>query len=237
MRLDFINVFLLAGICSFLRKVVVADCHVNGVHLKNGDTFQRSCREECTCMNDAYACTSTCPHEAVKPTSLKCAYLELVQMPGQCCKEWMCLRPETDESKIFYDCKVPDTTWTDCTATCGVGISSRTIKKGSNCKLSTELKLCQLRPCPGNIDFLDNYDQLFSEKNCQATVKPTAPVHIRYVGCVSRNIYTLNYCGLCKGKCCKPSSYRDIRIYLQCPDDSIKTYSYTSISQCRCEPC
>ncbi|XP_070531810.1 CCN family member 1-like [Ptychodera flava] len=236
--LDFRIVFSFGVLFFNIRKVVIADCIINGVRLKDGDTFQRTCREQCTCMNGVYACTSACPHEAVRP-SVECEKLELAEIPGQCCREWMCLSNKIfEEPSEGISCgSHVDTSWSECPAECGMGISTRVTKRHQDCFLATEVRICQIRPCPGHIDFLDNYDELFSESSCMATVKTPTSIHLTYMGCVSRNRYSLKFCGRCKNRCCHPSQFRNFKIKFTCPDNSTQLYNYMYIDECQCEPC
>ncbi|KAL1131108.1 hypothetical protein AAG570_012345 [Ranatra chinensis] len=37
-----------------------------------------------------YACASLCPKENIAPLGNSCRHPRLVEVPGQCCREWMC---------------------------------------------------------------------------------------------------------------------------------------------------
>nr|XP_006819346.1 PREDICTED: protein CYR61-like [Saccoglossus kowalevskii] len=217
-----------------LSEFVQADCVVKGVRYQDGDSFEPSCREQCICVGDAYACTSTCPHELFMP-SLDCIDLQLVSISGHCCKEWMCLSAPSQRLQEETYCKDTDMEWSECSRSCGMGVATRVIKRpGKDCTLSTDVKLCQLRPCfTGDL----NSDYKFFESTCEPTVKTTNQVTLRYIGCTSVRRFAAIYCGRCKNKCCTPSVARTLKLDMLCPDGSIQTYDYQQIIQCQCRPC
>jgi hypothetical protein len=60
--------------------------------------YQSSFRESCVhrayprvfvFQNGTYACASLCPQEYISPQG-SCRHPRLVELPGQCCREWMC---------------------------------------------------------------------------------------------------------------------------------------------------
>lgn len=51
------------------------------------------------------------------------------------------------QSHVFEKCIVQTTPWSQCSKTCGTGISTRVTNDNSECKLVKESRLCEVRPC------------------------------------------------------------------------------------------
>lgn len=47
-------------------------------------------------QNGTYACSSLCPNENISPRAA-CEHPRLVDVPDQCCREWMC---DSTEGKL-----------------------------------------------------------------------------------------------------------------------------------------
>ena len=65
-------------------------CEVEGKIYKDGEEFKPDCRRLCTCQNGQYACSSLCPQEDHRPSSVHCKEPRLVNITGKCCREWTC---------------------------------------------------------------------------------------------------------------------------------------------------
>lgn len=52
-------------------------------------------------------------------------------------------------SKVLFEssCFPQTTDWTECSTTCGMGISSRVTNNNPDCQLVRETRLCQVRQC------------------------------------------------------------------------------------------
>lgn len=50
--------------------------------------------------------------------------------------------------RLPYPCQEWGTEWSTCSATCGVGFSTRISNQNRYCRLETERRLCMARPCP-----------------------------------------------------------------------------------------
>lgn len=44
-------------------------------------------------------------------------------------------------------CPVQTTDWSQCSRSCGMGVSSRITNKNPQCKLERETRICTVRPC------------------------------------------------------------------------------------------
>ena len=65
-------------------------CIVNGETYKDGEEFKMGCKMLCTCQNGQHACSTLCPQEDRRPSRLHCREPRLIEIQGQCCKEWTC---------------------------------------------------------------------------------------------------------------------------------------------------
>lgn len=45
------------------------------------------------------------------------------------------------------NCIVQTTEWSECSATCGMGISSRVTNDNERCQLERQTRICMIRPC------------------------------------------------------------------------------------------
>lgn len=124
----------------------------------------------------------------------------------------------------------PQTTeWSECSATCGMGLSTRVTNNNLECQLVRESRLCQMRQC----------DQLpvaiKKGKKCQRMSRPHEPITITFAGCFTAQRYRLRTCGTCiDGRCCSPSSSRTVRLRFQCPDGEAFDHNFMWIQRCRC---
>ncbi|KAM3868014.1 cellular communication network factor 1, like 2 [Diretmus argenteus] len=109
----------------------------------------------------------------------------------------------------------PQTTdWTDCTTTCGMGISSRVTNNNPECRLVRETRLCQIRQCDTQLPTAGK-----KAKKCQRTVRPQEPIRITFAGCSTAQRYRPRTCGICTdNRCYAPSLSRTVRLRFHCPD-------------------
>ena len=59
---------------------------------KSGESFQSSCKYQCTCMDGAVGCVPLCSMDVRLP-SPDCPMPRRVKVPGKCCEEWECDSP------------------------------------------------------------------------------------------------------------------------------------------------
>ncbi|KAG9328037.1 hypothetical protein JZ751_016893, partial [Albula glossodonta] len=145
-------------------------CDLGGVVYRSGETFQPSCKHQCICMNGEIGCVPTCTPDIQLP-SPHCPAPQRITIPGQCCEEWVCgptppdqtfqpamasvsteiyreLGEQWAESESVRDnCVVQTTEWTECSSSCGMGISTRVTNDNQQCQLEKQSRVCLIRPC------------------------------------------------------------------------------------------
>lgn len=61
------------------------------------------------------------------------------------CLEW--ISSTKSHMLVPTTCFLQTTDWTPCSATCGMGVSSRVTNSNAKCRLVKETRLCQIREC------------------------------------------------------------------------------------------
>ncbi|XP_038863913.1 CCN family member 5-like isoform X2 [Salvelinus namaycush] len=84
------------GACSSQEEL---GCEMNGVSYLDGQVFQPSCATQCRCLGGGVTCVPLCP-EDIRLPSPDCPHPQRVQLPGKCCKEWVC---ENTDNTILQD--------------------------------------------------------------------------------------------------------------------------------------
>ncbi|KAI1900647.1 hypothetical protein AGOR_G00052070 [Albula goreensis] len=142
--------------------------------------------------------------------------------------EW--LSPAQSHVHFPSQCFPQTTNWSECSTTCGMGVSSRVTNSNAECRLVRETRLCQIRQCD-----LDMTPSLRRGKKCQRTVRPREPVRITFAGCSTTRRYRPRSCGSCSdGRCCTPSLVRTVRLRFRCPDGETFTRNVMWIQRCQC---
>ncbi|XP_038869234.1 CCN family member 1-like [Salvelinus namaycush] len=126
----------------------------------------------------------------------------------------------------------PQTTdWTECSTTCGMGISSRVTNNNADCRLVRETRLCQVRQCDLRLT-----PAIKRGKKCQRSVRPQEPISINFAGCYTARHYRPRSCGSCADRrCCTPSLTRTVRLRFHCPDGEGFTRNVMWIQRCSCK--
>ncbi|CAM4713708.1 unnamed protein product [Leuciscus chuanchicus] len=126
------------------------------------------------------------------------------------------------------ECFPQTTDWSECSASCGFGISSRVSNSNAQCKLVRETRLCQIREC-------DITPAMKRGKKCRRTVRSREPERITFAGCSTARRHRPRVCGMCvDGRCCQPSASRTVRLRFLCPDGENVTRNVMWIQRCRC---
>ncbi|XP_054275941.1 CCN family member 5 [Macrosteles quadrilineatus] len=197
------------GICKAIKG---KPCTIYNQTYDNGETFMLDCRTQCACKNGTYACASLCPQENISPRG-SCRHPRLVEVPGQCCREWMC---DGESVQSPPQCLAEFSPWTPCSSSCGLGLSHRVSNLNPDCKTRNETRLCQLRPCdslkvkPLNL----SHHHVRKGHECKATHRMSR-VHLVFGQCRSRKRYRPRACGECGG-CCAPELSSTVRVEFVC---------------------
>ncbi|KTG45382.1 hypothetical protein cypCar_00011774, partial [Cyprinus carpio] len=129
-------------------------------------------------------------------------------------------------------CLLQVTDWSPCSATCGMGVSSRVTNSNPECRLVSETRLCQIQECG-----INPAPSLKKGKKCQKTTRSPKPVQIVFAGCFTARRYRPRSCGSCSdGRLCIPSVTRTIPLHFHCPeperDDFTRNVMW--IQRCSC---
>uniref|UniRef100_A0A1I8MRL8 VWFC domain-containing protein n=1 Tax=Musca domestica TaxID=7370 RepID=A0A1I8MRL8_MUSDO len=225
-----------------------ANCNVANTTYAHGETFKLDCRTQCVCENGRHACSSLCPKEQLPAPedTISCRSPRLVEVPGHCCKMWLCENPTAD---VYATCHNSSTSpWTPCSQSCGLGMSTRFTSTAAGCNQLINLRLCENRKCDNQAMSFEGVNLLGSQPlmtvkeehhgahhhhqrqhrhkhkmkkkshECRH-VEHLGPSRIRLGECVSRKLYRPKVCGHCSHprKCCMPSLSTTIQVELLCP--------------------
>ncbi|KAM8886864.1 cellular communication network factor 1, like 2 [Spinachia spinachia] len=126
-------------------------------------------------------------------------------------------------------CYPQTTEWTECSTTCGMGISSRVSNDNPDCRLLRESRLCQIRHCELQPPAASK------GKKCQRTSRPQEAVRITFAGCSTTQRHRPRTCGTCSdGRCCTPSLSRTVTLRFHCPDGEGFHRKVMWIQRCSC---
>ncbi|XP_076866301.1 CCN family member 1 [Brachyhypopomus gauderio] len=131
--------------------------------------------------------------------------------------------------KAGRQCVAQTTAWTQCSRTCGMGVSSRVTNENAQCKLVKETRLCTVRPCSSLAE------PVKKGRKCSRTRKSPEPLRLHYAGCRSSRLYRPNYCGVCRdGRCCSPRRTRTSSVLFSCPDGERFERAVMFVQSCKC---
>ncbi|XP_062844885.1 cellular communication network factor 1, like 1 [Trichomycterus rosablanca] len=152
-----------------------------------------------------------------------------VTSSGEPQHEW--ISSSSTHNLVPATCFLQITDWSPCSATCGMGVSSRVTNSNAECRLVKETRLCQIRECGSSTVLL-----LKKGKKCQRTIRPHEPTHISFAGCSSVHRYRPRSCGSCvDGRCCVPAITRTVHVRFRCPQGQVFTRDVMWIEQCSCQ--
>ncbi|XP_054630167.1 CCN family member 1-like [Dunckerocampus dactyliophorus] len=138
----------------------------------------------------------------------------------------------TSDMLLETSCFSQTTEWTECSTSCGMGLSSRVTNDNPDCQLIRETRLCQIRQCDQEL-LLAIWEK--QGKKCQRTVRPQEPVKMTFAGCSTIQRYRPRTCGSCTdGRCCRPSVSRTVRLRFLCPDGESFYRNVMWIQRCSC---
>ncbi|XP_065124212.1 CCN family member 2b isoform X1 [Paramisgurnus dabryanus] len=227
-------------------------CDLGGVIYRSGEMFQPSCKHQCVCMNGEIGCVPTCASNIRLP-SPDCPYPRRVQIPGKCCEEWVCDQIPQEDSfqsamagrSIAYrevssqgiqpesardNCIVQTTEWSECSATCGMGVSSRVTNDNEQCQMERQSRICMIRPCNAELE-----KDIKRGKKCVRTPKSQKGMRFELSGCQSVRVYKPKFCGVCTdGRCCTPQATITSEVEFRCPEGDTFRKKMMFIKTCSC---
>ncbi|XP_059366305.1 CCN family member 2-like [Carassius carassius] len=223
-------------------------CDLGGVIYHSGETFQPSCKHQCVCINGEIGCVPTCASNIRLP-SPDCPYPRHVQIPGKCCEEWVCDQipqedtfqsvmaaykelsgPDVQPESARDNCIVQTTDWSECSATCGMGMSSRVTNDNGQCQLELETRMCMNRPCNAELE-----KDIKRGKKCVRTPKSQRGMRFELSGCHSVRLYKPRFCGVCTdSRCCTPHATVMAEVEFRCPEGDSFRKKMMFIKTCSC---
>ncbi|KAM9859974.1 CCN family member 5-like [Aulostomus maculatus] len=229
-------------------------CEMNGRWLEEGQIFQPSCAQRCHCLGGGVTCVPLCSDDLQWPD--KCPNPQLVRLPGRCCKEWVCDSMDNsissnpsaaDQARQDYGGGLPSlshgpisnciemtTDWSPCSHSCGPGVSTRSSNRNWACRLQTETRLCQVRPCQA---LLPGFQRLqLGPGVCESSYISPLSIQLEHQGCWSTRAYRPRFCALScpEGHCCIPSHTRMVRMIFRCPQGLFTLQQVMMIESCSC---
>uniref|UniRef100_A0A8C9FZA4 CCN family member 3 n=1 Tax=Pavo cristatus TaxID=9049 RepID=A0A8C9FZA4_PAVCR len=139
------------------------NCVFDGMIYRNGETFQPSCKYQCTCRDGQIGCLPRCNLGLLLPGP-DCPFPRKIEVPGECCEKWVCdPRDEvllggfpylvclpgqgSNVSDSSANCIEQTTEWSACSKSCGMGFSTRVTNRNQQCEMVKQTRLCMMRPC------------------------------------------------------------------------------------------
>nr|XP_046238181.1 CCN family member 5-like [Scatophagus argus] len=229
-------------------------CEINGRRLEEGQVFQPSCAQLCHCLGGGVTCVPLCSDDLLKPAD-ECPNPQLVRPAGRCCREWVCdgmdnsisPNPPAEPTRQDYEgglsgplfgsisnCISWTSDWSPCSHSCGPGVSMRTTNRNWACRLQTETRLCQVRPCQTLLPGLRRLQP--GSGLCESTYKSPLSIQLEHQGCWSTRAYRPRFCSVTcpEGRCCSPSHTRTVQMVFRCPRGRLTQQQVMMIESCSC---
>ncbi|KAA8586076.1 hypothetical protein FQN60_007645 [Etheostoma spectabile] len=128
------------------------------------------------------------------------------------------------------NCIVQTTEWSECSATCDMGVSSRVTNDNQRCQLERQSRICMLRPCSSQ-----QHKDIKKGKKCVRTPKAQHGMRFELSGCSSTRLYKPKFCGVCTdNRCCTPHTTITALVEFHCPDGEVFTKNMMFIKTCSC---
>ncbi|XP_044154550.1 CCN family member 5 isoform X1 [Bufo gargarizans] len=200
------------GTCNYNQG---DSCNINGKVYEDGETFQPSCKVQCTCVDGGVTCIPLCS-EDVRLPSPTCPFPLRVEVPGKCCHEWICDQPQesklltsVEQGMVKFNCPEWSTEWGSCSTDCGIGISLRVTNQNSFCRLESQSRLCMVRPC-------GDFSASRTGAPCVPVVQSSHPVRLEFPGCISVHNFFPRFCGSCGLRKCVPHQTTTEMVEFKC---------------------
>ncbi|KAI3370502.1 hypothetical protein L3Q82_025262, partial [Scortum barcoo] len=128
--------------------------------------------------------------------------------------------------------------WSPCSHSCGPGVSTRTTNRNWACRLQTETRLCQVRPCQTLLPGLRRLQPVSAQGLgvCESSYSSPVSIQLEHQGCWSTRAYRPRFCAsICpEGRCCSPSHTRTVRMVFRCPQGRLTQQQVMMIESCFC---
>ncbi|XP_064811465.1 CCN family member 5-like [Oncorhynchus masou masou] len=132
------------------------------------------------------------------------------------------------------NCIEQSTDWSPCSSSCGPGVSTRSSNKNRACRLQTQTRLCQVRPCQATA--VPRSRSHVGTGACDSSFRSPVPIHLEHQGCLSTWAYRFRFCGLhcLEGRCCSPYHTRTVNMAFRCPQGRMIHQQVMMIESCSC---
>ncbi|XP_018526222.1 CCN family member 2 isoform X1 [Lates calcarifer] len=128
------------------------------------------------------------------------------------------------------NCIVQTTEWSECSATCGMAISSRITNDNQRCQLERQTRICMVRPCNSQQE-----KEIKKGKKCVRTPKAQQGMRFELSGCSSTRLYKPKFCGVCTdNRCCTPHTTITAEVEFRCPEGDVFMKKMMFIKTCSC---